>query len=236
MLRLRSGRLETPVGIDDSVDIEVGVMVLAASEIAAVGPEPAAPAVGLAQSLVDPVPDMTAQQFVMAADHPPIVAQSAYGVAHRVRILAHQHRPPDKRIAGQPLQFVHRRVHPADDLHRVAVVGIGQVGVFPLGGILFGRFPLSDAAQRNVAPALGIPLRTLVMDDARGIELLRPRRRGRMVRPPARLVAHRPHDHAGVVAVADDHARHALHKGNDPFGTVAQTAAGMVRLDIGFVD
>ena len=36
MLRLRSGRLETPVGIDDSVDIEVGVMVLAASEIAAV--------------------------------------------------------------------------------------------------------------------------------------------------------------------------------------------------------
>ena len=57
-----------------------------------------------------------------------------------------------------------------------------------------------------------------------------------MVRPPARLVAHRPHDHAGVVAVADHHTRHALHKGNDPFGTVAQAAAGMVRLDIGFVD
>ena len=44
MLRLRRGRLETPVGIDDSVDIEVGVMVLAASEIAAVGPETPCPA------------------------------------------------------------------------------------------------------------------------------------------------------------------------------------------------
>ena len=82
-------RVQTAVGRDDAVAVEVVVMGGIAAIIATIG-EDFAPRDGahIAQCLVDEVPDKTTLVFGIASDELPVLLETTHRVAHGVGILA----------------------------------------------------------------------------------------------------------------------------------------------------
>ena len=121
LLQLGQRRFERAVGEHQAVVGERSVVGLV-TEVAAVGPEAAPVGQWPTQALVDPVPHEAASQAGMPANGVPVLDEVAGGVAHRVRVLAHDHRP-----VVDPIRFgderVDARVHRSDHVDARCVAG-----------------------------------------------------------------------------------------------------------------
>ena len=235
--------LQRTVGVDDAVAAERRVVMLPCRfEIPAVGPISALAGVFFDQPLLCPVPDMAAQQSLMAADDRPVVVQPAGRISHRVGVFAHQHGAVDPRVEGHALQLPDRGIHAAHDIH---VGGVGRIAAvlrllrgarLPVCGGGTGEYGRRSAPEGYVKRARRLSLRPFVVDQARGVVIFGPAGCRRVRRAASRFVAQRPHDDGGVVAVADDHPAHTLQKRNGPLRVVRELPARTVALDVGFVD
>ena len=76
---------------------------------------------------------------------------------------------------------------------------------------------------------------SLVVDGARGVELVQPGRHGGVVGSIAALVAQAPEDDAGVVLVALSHTDGTVEEGIAPVGRRCQRTSQTVRLAVGLV-
>ncbi len=194
-----------PVGPDDPVRAEVRV-VRRLAEVAAVGPELAAARVRLPDPVVDPLPDESALQRALALERGEVVREPAVRVAHRVRVLAEDHRAGIVALARPRDDRVERRVHRADDV-------AGPVPAVPVE-----------------------PDRALVVERPRGVTAADPARSRVVVGAVAALVPERPEDHARVVLVALDHVLRALEEGLRVARVAADLVVVRVRLDVRLVD
>ena len=87
VLYLGHRRVRGPVWRDDSVAVEIAVARRVLTVVTAVRPVHSAVAVGLVESLVDPVPDETALEVRIFIDVLPLAVKRAVGIAHRVGIF-----------------------------------------------------------------------------------------------------------------------------------------------------
>ena len=116
-LQLVQRRMRRAVGPDDPVGAEVRV-VRRVAEVAAVRPVLAAALVALPDAVVDPLPDEPALQRVVRSERGEVVGEAAVRVAHRVRVLAEDHRP---RVVG--LLAAHASIESTLGIHRADDVG-----------------------------------------------------------------------------------------------------------------
>ena len=204
---------------DEAVADEGGVVRLFA-EVAAVGVD-FAPVLGLrADAVVDPLPDEGAAELRVLPNDIPVLLHAARAVAHGVDVLA-------------------------EDEGALVVLLDGRLEVaLPLGAV--GALAGADAlalGDGGVHAAVNV-------DDLALVVALVVKRTGRVelasglghlvvVAAEVRLVAERPEDDGRVVAVACDHADHAVDAGGLPLGVVGDVARGVaeaVRLEVALVD
>ena len=218
VLVLQQTRVGPAIGIDQTVHAEVAV-VGELAEIAAVEVLLAA-ILGAAHvdGVVAPLPDEAAAVAIMALEAAEVVLQISGAVAHGVGILAQHIGLADLAVLKVLVDLLDGRIH--------AAVGIQIVAVDLL--------------------ALGREGGALIVGQAGGIVVLRPRQRVVEVAAMAGLVAHGPNHHAGAVLVADDAVAHAIEDGLGVLGIPGQqvvvgiaifiTAAGnAVALNVGFI-
>ena len=154
--------------------------------------------------MVDPFPDAAAHDPLVGIEGFPVLLQASGTIAHCMGIFA-------------------------EDVGHLAIL-LGREGIQLLLG-------LSDLAHM---PRIGIHLAVhirhgqlivaFIVDGAGRIGFLCPAGHRLVVAPNSRLVAQRPHDHAGVVLVALDHPLHAVHAGRFPLriaGGVARPVLGV---------
>ena len=198
---LPQGRLGSSVGPDKAVEAEVAVVGLIA-EVAAIGPPSGSVGQTLDQAVVPPLPHEAALKTVRNLDRGPVLRQRAVGVAHGMRVLAHDQRvalPAGFRVGHDGRD---RRIHRADEV----------------ADVLIARPVPADRAL-----VVERPRRVVAADPAGGSVV---------VSSVPRFVAKRPDDHRGVVLVTADHARDPVHPGVQVARVVAQPVDEGVRLDI----
>ena len=164
-----------------------------------------------ADGLVYPVPNAAANQLVVFFKDIHIFLEVAGAVAHGVCIFM-------------------RKVGLG-----VVVRPDGRQADAPGEGAVHGRIGGGTGVRiGGIAVASGIE----VVDRARVVARFDPVVQDLEHRTRAGLIAHGPHDHAGVVLVALDHALHAVEMDIRPFFRVVagDLMHGAVRLDVGFVD
>ena len=197
------------VGGHQAVAHEVGV-VRRVAEVAAVAPDWAARRTGAAverDAVLEPLPDEPALEPGGLAHGPAVVGERARRVAHGVRVLAEDHRPPGVVALGGPGHGVgNGRVHGA---HHVGDRGLGVQVVHE---------------------------RALVVEGTGRVGAAHPRGGGVVGRAVAGLVAEGPHHDAGVRGVALDHAAHPLLDHAVEPGVEAQRRLPGMGLDVGLVD
>ena len=194
-----------PVGPDDAVGAEVGVVRLLA-EVAAVGPVVPACSSRTPDPVVEPLPDESALERVMALEGREVVREPAVRVAHRMRVLAEDHRPEIVGALGPGHDRVELGVHRAHDVGRA----------MPARPVVLDR--------------------TLVVEGPRRVAASDPAGGRVVIRPVAALVPERPADHAGMVLVALDHVARALEEGARIALVLAELVVVGVRLDVRLVD
>ena len=162
--------------------------------------------------MVLPLPQEAALQAGRRLEQRPVVGEAAVRVAHRVAVLAQD---PRARV-------VRRRLHLA------------------LEQVELGVHRPDDVGDRRPAlrprPAPRAHDRALVVQRPRRVVGADPSGECLVVRAVARLVAERPHDHAGMVLVALHHAGAALQPRRAIVRVVAQQHVETVALDVGLVD
>ena len=199
------------VGGDHAVGVERVVGGVVIIEVAAVEERHAAVGLVAGERLIDEVPDEAALIAGVFAHEVPIAGEAAHRVAHRVGVFALDERTRRVRraVALAPVVV---------DVHRAH-----DVGAFRLGDVV-----------------VGIPAQVaLVLHRARRVGTLDPVVAGLEVGTRTGLVAQRPDDDRGVVAVALDHAAVALQVRLGEGRNARQRellVAHAVRLDVGLVD
>ena len=147
--------IETAVGGDDTVAVEVVVGGGIAAVVATIGEDLLASDLALvAQTLIDEVPDIAALVFRMLADEVPVLLETAHRVTHGVGILALDQRTGIVAL-GVFLAVLVAIVHRTEDiglaltaclfvLHRAR----GVVGLHPVVALLEVRTVAGFVAQR----------------------------------------------------------------------------------------
>ncbi len=206
LLVLDQTRGRRPVGEDQPVADEVAVVQFLA-EVAAVG----VAQLGVADAVVDPLPDEAALEPLVPFEQLLVVGESARTVAHGVGVLALDE--------GEFAPFAGAAVQaPPDPLDLVVE------GVHPRVHIRVPAVPVALVVHQAVGVAATDPLR----------------HRGQAA-PGAGLVAQRPEDHRRMVLVPLDHPGRAVQQGRGPAvvvdGVVAPVLLGeAVGLQIALVD
>ena len=227
LLHLGHGGGGSAVGLDEAVADEVGVVGVVA-EVAAVGVVGAAVFGGLRDAVVAPFPDEAAAAAGVAADRLPVLLDAAGTVAHGVDVLAEHERHLAVALRR------HLDLFALEVVHRLLLdLRLADLDDFLLSGV---------HAAVDVDDLAGVV--ALVVDRAAGVERLRGVAHLDVVDAEAGLVAEGPEDDGGVVAVAQDHAAHAVDELGLPGGVVGGVAgpvgpvadAEAVRLEVALVD
>ncbi|OQC03176.1 MAG: hypothetical protein BWX77_00797 [Bacteroidetes bacterium ADurb.Bin090] len=167
------------------------------------------------QSLIDPVPNKTAQHTGVTVDFVPIFLEIPQGVAHAMHVLAGHNRT----IVGGVACYT-QKPFPA------GILGTFRIGTF--GNIRIQVFVLNPGIKtgNNVYcfRILYVALSPFVMNFPAGIKIPYPGGYGRKIRSVARFVTHRPENNAGVIAVAHNHTHSPVHKSGMPIGLAGQEA------------
>ncbi len=141
--------------------------------------------------------------------------------------------PAEARIALDDLPVLPEV--PGAVAHRVSILAEDE-GALLAGCRRHRHEPLEIRVHRADHVHIGFVVGRFVVHRARGVVGVDPIGERRVVRPVARLVAHRPDHHARVVLVALDHPRAPLHKGGQPRRVPARFIPDAVRLDVRLVD
>ena len=182
VLVLEKPRVRRAVRIDETVHAEVAV-VRELAEVAAVAEDVAVVGRRAAvHGVVTPLPDKAAHEAVVPHDELLVLLRVAGAVAHRVDVLAQHERLRVLRVRKVFLDPLGRRVHAADRIERGEVVLV----------------------------AARVVIRVLVVRQAARVVRFHPRAGLFKRRAPAAFVAVGPHQHAGVVLVADHAALDAV--------------------------
>ena len=184
VLVLEKSRVRAPVGVDQSVQAEVRVM-LQLSVISAVEKDVfAGRCFALVDGVVAPLPDKAAAESGIDFRQVPVFFEVAGAVAHGVAVFHQQ-----ERLVGRALQVVRHlgegRVHAPEE------VDVGDV-------------ELPVAAQVESAFVVGEP---------GGVRLFGPPQGPLESDAVAALIAHGPDQDAGTVAVPDDHGPDPVQRG-----------------------
>mmetsp|Transcript_49783 Transcript_49783/g.155789 ORF Transcript_49783/g.155789 Transcript_49783/m.155789 type:complete len:818 (-) Transcript_49783:229-2682(-) len=192
-LSLQGGRMESPVRPREPVDVPLSIMNVFIVEPAI---HPARPSVLrlLPHSLIRPVPYEPSLQHSLGPDRLPELVEVPQRVVHRVRVLAHDYWPQPPRRPLRP---------PMSELRASPILLLQSCQP---GELLRARIHRADDVRARCSSA------TLVLHRTRPLMFSQPRGHGDVVSTVGGLVAKRPDEDTGPVAIPDDHPRQPLHE------------------------